>query len=248
MKGAKMKAIVTGHSKGLGAGIARRLLDLDIPVLGLARSRTDEFDSYGPDLLAQVEIDLADAAALAAWLEGGALQDYVLGSGTALLVNNAGVVHPVGPLAAQDPKEVLLAVSLNVAAAMALSAAVVRAYPEGEKRILHMSSGAGRGAYEGWSVYCATKAALDMHAQAVALDGDKLTRICSLAPGVIDTGMQAEIRGTPEGLFPMKPRFVQMKAQGALTPPDAAGRAVVDYLLSATFGNKPVDDLRHVQT
>jgi len=241
-----MKAIVTGHSKGLGAAIARSLLDQRIPVLGLARSRSKELDSYGPDLLTQVEIDRSDAAALANWLGGGAVQDFLLGSGTALLVNNAGVVRPVGPLGAQDPHEVVRAVSLNVAAAMALSAAVVRAYPEGHKRILHVSSGAARHAYEGWSVYCATKAALDMHAQAVALDGDKLIRICSLAPGVIDTAMQAEIRSTPEERFPMKQRFVQLKDQGALTPPDVAGRAVVDYLLAPRFGNKPVDDLRQL--
>jgi benzil reductase ((S)-benzoin forming) len=239
-----MKAIVTGHTKGLGAAIAQALLQRGVGVLGLARGQSQDLAARFPGLLSQVEIDMANGAALAAWLGGPGLRDYLDGCGTALLVNNAGMVHPVGPLRDQDPAAVVQAVSLNVAAPMALAAAVVRASAGAERRILHISSGAGRHAYPGWSVYCATKAALDMHAQAVAVDGDASVRICSLAPGVIDTGMQAEIRATPEDRFPMRERFVQLKAEGGLRSPEDAGRAIVDYLLAAKFGQKPVDDLR----
>lgn len=239
-----MKAIVTGHTKGLGEAIARELLERGIPVLGLARGKAVVLGSDFSRLLSEVEIDLSDAGALAGWLEGEALSGYLAGCESVALVNNAGVVWPVGALGTQDPGAVLRAVSLNVGAALALSAAVVRAAPRAEKRILHVSSGAGRSAYPGWSVYCATKAALDQHARAVAQDGDPLVRLCSLAPGVIDTGMQAEIRATPEENFPMRERFVQMKQQGALSPPGAAGRTVVDYLLGERFGAKPVDDVR----
>jgi NAD(P)-dependent dehydrogenase (short-subunit alcohol dehydrogenase family) len=240
----RMKAIVTGHTKGLGAAIAGELLRRGVAVLGLARGRPGELAARYPGLLQEVELDLSDVGALGAFIAGPVLQQYLAGSGTALLVNNAGVVGPVGPLAGQDPMAVVRAVSLNVAAPMALSAAVVRAAGDAEKRILHISSGAGRNAYPGWSVYCATKAALDQHARAVALDGDVRVKAVSLAPGVIDTGMQAEIRATPEEHFPMRERFVQMKSQGALTPPDECARAVVDYLLSARFGSRPVDDVR----
>lgn len=239
-----MKAIVTGHTKGLGAAIARELLERGIPVLGLARGSAVELGSDFSRLLREVEIDLSDLAALGQWMACDALEEYLGGCGTALLVNNAGVVWPVGPLHEQDPAAAAKAVSLNVAAPLALSAAVVRACGEAEKRILHISSGAGRSAYPGWAVYCATKAALDQHARAVALDGRRDVRICSLAPGVIDTGMQAEIRATPEQNFPMRERFVQMKQQGALSSPEAAGRAVVDYLLGERFGATPVDDVR----
>jgi NAD(P)-dependent dehydrogenase (short-subunit alcohol dehydrogenase family) len=239
-----MKAIVTGHTKGLGAAIAGELLRRGVAVLGLARGRSGELAARYPGLLQEVELDLSDVAALGALLAGPVLSQYFGGCGTALLVNNAGVVSPVGPLAGQDPAAVVRAVSLNVAAPMALAAAVVRAAGDAEKRILHISSGAGRNAYAGWSVYCATKAALDQHARAVALDGDGRVKAVSLAPGVIDTGMQAEIRATPEERFPMRERFVQLKRQGALTPPDECARAVVDYLLGKRFGSKAVDDVR----
>ena len=241
-----MKAIVTGHTKGLGAAVARELLERGVGVLGLARGSSAELAQAYPGLLRQVELDLSDTAALAAWLGGLQLRDYLDGCGTALLVNNAGVVTPVGPLHEQDPAAVIRAVSLNVAAPMALAAAVVRAAADAQTRILHISSGAGRSAYPGWSVYCATKAALDMHAGAVALDGAKRVKEVALAPGVIDTGMQAEIRATPEDRFPMRQRFVQMKSEGALASPEDSARAVVDYLLGARFGSKPVDDVRDI--
>jgi NAD(P)-dependent dehydrogenase (short-subunit alcohol dehydrogenase family) len=131
---------------------------------------------------------------------------------------------------------------------MALAAAVVRASDGGQKRIMHISSGAGRHAYPGWSVYCATKAALDQHARAVVLDGGKDVQICSLAPGVIDTGMQAEIRATPEESFPMRQRFVDLKDTGTLLDPDECAEQLIDYLLGKSFGDEVVADLRTLGT
>lgn len=235
-----MKAIVTGHTKGLGAAIAAELIERGIPVLGLARSRAAR---AAPALLSEIEVDLSDGAALAAFVAGTTLRDWLADAGTTLLVNNAGVVGPVGPLAEQDPLAALRAVTLNVAAPLALAAGVVQG-SRGERRILHVSSGAGRNAYPGWSVYCATKAALDRHAEAVLQDGDPSVRCTSLAPGVIDTGMQAEIRATPESHFPMKERFVQLKQEGALAKPEECARKLVDYLLAPRFGRDPVADLR----
>ena len=239
-----MKAIVTGHTKGLGAALASDLLARDIPVLGLARTFSQEMADRCPGLLSQIEIDLGDPAALSAWLAGSALRHYLGGVTTILLINNAGTVQPVGSLSDQHPAEVARAISLNVAAPMMLSGAVVAASTGAERRILHISSGAGRNAYPGWSVYCATKAALDQHARAVALDALPGVRICSLAPGVIDTEMQAEIRATPAERFPLRERFVELQRAGELSSPAQCARSVVEYLLSTRFGREPVDDLR----
>jgi NAD(P)-dependent dehydrogenase (short-subunit alcohol dehydrogenase family) len=239
-----MKAIVTGHTKGLGAALARNLLARGVPVLGLARTRSDGLAQSWPELFEEVELDLADGPALVDWLDGNALTDYLDGTGAVLLLNNAGMVAPVGPLEEQDPRAVLRAVTLNVAAPMALAAAVVRASDGGQKRIMHISSGAGRHPYPGWSVYCATKAALDHHARAVVLDGGQDVQICSLAPGTIDTGMQAEIRATPEESFPMRQRFIDLKETGTLVDPDECAEQLVDYMLGKSFGDEVVADLR----
>ncbi|MDQ2819364.1 MAG: SDR family oxidoreductase [Pseudomonadota bacterium] len=235
-----IKAIVTGHSKGLGAGIAAALLAQGIGVLGVSRGASTE----PPALLVEVEVDLSDGAALSAWIAGPALRDFVQGASTILLVNNAGTVQPVGALADQAPDAVLRAVTLNVATPLALAAAVVRVRGTADCRILHVSSGAGRSAMAGWSVYCATKAALDRHAEAVALDGDASVRCVSLAPGVIDTGMQGEIRASTEAQFPNLARFIQMKEEGGLQSAEDTGTAIVKYLLAEAFGSKPVADIR----
>ena len=232
------KAIVTGHTRGLGAAVAAELQARGIAVLGLARGRSAQAG------IEQIDLDLADAAALQAWLAGDALRAYLADASDAFLVNNAGVVTPVGPLAAQDPADVLRAVTLNVAAPLALAAAFVRAAPQAARRVLHVSSGAARNAYPGWSVYCATKAALDHHARAVLLDGDLRVRACSVAPGVIDTDMQAAIRATPSADFPLRQRFVDLKEGGALDSPEACAHKLADYLLAPGFGSEPVDDLR----
>jgi NAD(P)-dependent dehydrogenase (short-subunit alcohol dehydrogenase family) len=242
-----IKAILSGHTKGLGAAIAAELLARGIPVLGLARGAAPELSAQFAQVLEQIEIDLSDSNALGHWLGGGFLTAWLAGCDTVLLINNAGTVQPVGPLAMQDPCAVARAVALNVAAPLMLAGAVAAARPpQAACRIVHVSSGAGRNAYPGWSVYCATKAALDRHAEAVALDDSAGLRICSLAPGVIDTGMQAEIRASSLAQFPLRQRFEELKRAGELAEPADCARRLVAYLLGDQFGSAPVADLRTV--
>jgi hypothetical protein len=241
-------AIVTGHSRGIGEAIAAHLLARNVRVLGISRGESARLKEEIGDraALSQVRLDLADSAALRAWLSQETLRQHVAGASSCLLVNNAGVLQPLVPLDKQAPEVVVRAVTVNVTAALALSAAFAAATQGcGDRRILHISSGAGRKGYAGWSVYCASKAALDNHARAVALEQLPSLRICSVAPGVIDTEMQAEIRASSDDSVPDRPRFVAMKREGRLTSADAAGRALVDLLLSSTFGSETVTEIRH---
>lgn len=241
-----IKAIVTGHSKGFGAAIAAELLERGAQVLGIARTCGRQPAAPG---LTELSLDMGDSAALAFWLGGDSLRDWLAGAETVLLINNAGTVQPVGPLAAQDPAAVARAIAVNVAAPLMLSAALAKAAPAGAAcRIAHISSGAGRNAYPGWSVYCATKAALDLHASAAALDDNRNLRIASVAPGVIDTDMQGEIRATPLEHFPFRQRFDALKAGGELAPPARVARQLVDYVMSKDFGRDPVADLRQLKS
>ena len=240
-----VKAIVTGHTKGLGSALALHLLDRGVPVLGLARTSSGQLAKKFPALFSEAAVDLGQITYLATWLASGALEQYLNKCSTVLLINNAGMVQPVGSLSQQDPQEVAVSVTLNVAAPLMLATAVIRATPGKQRRVLHISSGAGSSAYPGWSVYCATKAALDHNARAVALDAEEGVRICSLAPGVIDTEMQATIRATSDQQFPLRQRFVDMKATGQLVAPEDCAARVIDYLMADRFGDTPVDDLRN---
>ncbi|WP_250451079.1 SDR family oxidoreductase [Caballeronia sp. ATUFL_M2_KS44] len=243
----KTLAILTGHTRGLGAALADTLLSRDADILAISRKRNADLAARYSGRIQEVELDLADLPALTAWLADGALGRFMAGADRVVLVNNAGMLAPVGPLADQDAGAVARAVSVNVAAPLMLAAAFAAARTDAaDRRIVHISSGAGRNAYPGWSIYCATKAALDHHARAVALDDNHGLRICSVAPGVVDTDMQAEIRGTALERFPMRERFDALKRDGQLATPEQSAQKLVDYLLSDAFGSVPTADIREI--
>lgn len=237
-----MKAIVSGHSRGLGAAIAAELMKRGIPVMGLARQRNDALQAGFPGLLTQHEINLADSAALLQWLAGTALPDFLGADDSVLLINNAGTVHPVGALGQLAPAAIADAVALNVGAPLLLASAVA-AHPCRQRRILHLSSGAGRDAYPGWAIYGASKAALDHHARAAAQDRSAGVSICSLAPGVIDTDMQAELRAVAPERFPLREHFHAMHRHSQLSTPASCAARVVDFVLAPDFGAVPTASL-----
>lgn len=238
----KTKAVVTGHSRGLGAAITRSLLDAGIPVLGISRK---EGADAAEGALTQLAIDLADPGALTGGELADTMRSFLAGADRVLLVNNAGMVHPIGPIGTSGAADILTAVTLNVAAPLALADLFQNiAASATDRRILHISSGAGRRGMAGWSIYCATKAALDNHARAVREDAISGLKITSLAPGVVDTDMQADIRGSTVEQFPALDEFKAMKAEGKLTSAQAAGEKICAYLLSERFADDTVTDLR----
>ena len=241
-----MKAILTGHTRGLGAAIAEQLLARGIPVLGLARSGNATLAAQYPALLTEVSLDLSDPSALLAALAGEAVQTFIAGAQSLLLINNAGMLQPVGRVEMQDAAAIARTVSLNVAAPLMLTSGIAAQMKGRPCRVLHISSGAGRHAYPGWSIYCATKAALDQHASVIALDQSPGLKICSVAPGVVDTDMQTEVRAIPPEQFPMRERFIKMKNEGTLTPPSVAAGKLLDYLLSDAYGTVPLADVREL--
>jgi benzil reductase ((S)-benzoin forming) len=99
-----------------------------------------------------------------------------------------------------------------------------------------VSSGAARTVYPGWAAYCSGKAAVDQLTRVVAAEeADAGLRALAVAPGVVDTDMQAEIRATPEADFPALPRFLGLARDRAF---NSTGW-VADHLLALAFGPEP---------
>jgi len=92
------KAIVTGHTRGLGAAIVDALRSRGVDVLGVSRSPALPAARAvrRPGGFEEVELDLSDSEAVAQWLAGDRLAEFVGGAQRALLVNNAGTLGPVG--------------------------------------------------------------------------------------------------------------------------------------------------------
>jgi benzil reductase ((S)-benzoin forming) len=138
---------------------------------------------------------------------------------------------------------------VDLEAPMLLTSVFLRA-TEGWKiprKVLNISSGLGRRAMASQAAYCAAKAGMDFFSRCVALEQAALpngARICSLAPGVIDTDMQVQLRDADPGRFPDRGNFVGMKDKGALASPAEAAARVLAYLQRPDFGANPVADVR----
>jgi NAD(P)-dependent dehydrogenase (short-subunit alcohol dehydrogenase family) len=114
----------------------------------------------------------------------------------------------------------------------------VRSRPAGGA-FLAISSGAGRNPTAGWAPYAASKAAVDALCLSFAEEeADAGLRVVAVAPGVIDTAMQAGIRASTPEAFPRHARFVEMKANDEYNSP----AYIADHLLRLAFAPEPGDD------
>ncbi|KMJ91854.1 short-chain dehydrogenase [Achromobacter xylosoxidans] len=244
-------AILTGASRGIGAAMARGLAKPGTRLITLARREDPELAAYARSQdaqLEQVSVDLSDLAAAEAAARR-ICDTLPRDARRYLLINNAGTVHPVsGTDALIDGPAIAAAFNLNVTAVMLLTARFLAAVADlkADRRVLNISSGAGRNPNAGWGVYCATKAALDMYSRVVKQEqGEGGARVVSLAPGIVDTDMQAAIRSSDPKSFPALAKFQDFHATGKLSSPANVASRILAYLDRDDFGTTEIDDIRN---
>ncbi|MGA0925751.1 MAG: SDR family NAD(P)-dependent oxidoreductase [Burkholderiaceae bacterium] len=244
--------ILTGASRGMGLAMAQQLLKPGNVLLCISRNVNPDLATAAQKAdvpLTQWTQDLADGAGasdrLREWLNSQNPADFASVS----LINNAGVIPPIVPLRESNPADLALALRVGLEAPMALSAAFLggtHSWPV-PRKVLNISSGLGRYPMASQAGYCAAKAGMDHFTRCLALD-EALhangAKVCALAPGVIDTDMQVQLRGAAGEAFPDQSKFLQLKAQGQLSSPEAAAENVLRFLASPDFGREPVADLR----
>jgi len=231
--------VVTGTSRGLGHALAEQLRTTPQVRLVTVGRRG-----------ATVVADLATAEGAQAASEAIAREAAHGPYGKAVLINNAGVVDPVGPLDEVDAEALARNLHVNLVAPMLLMRGFLRATAAVPlRRIVNISSGAGRRPVVGWSAYCAAKAGLDMASRVVAVEAEwrgTPLEIVSLAPGVIDTGMQAVVRGATEAAFPDVARFKALKAEGHLRRPEDVASEILRLEAAGKLAGEPLRDLREM--
>ena len=244
--------LITGASRGMGLALAQQLLAARHTLLCLSRHASPALASQAAALDCQLEqwpLDLENSAQAAArltqWLGGCPADAFA----SATLINNAGVIPRIAPLSASDPAQLARALRVGLEAPLLLSAAFLAA-TQGwgvPRKILNISSGLGRRPMASQAAYCAAKAGMDHFTRCLALeealkpDG---ARVCALAPGVIDTDMQQQLRGADPAAFPDQAHFLGLKNGGRLTSPAEAARRVLAYLARPDFGQQPIGDVR----
>jgi benzil reductase ((S)-benzoin forming) len=244
-------AILTGASRGIGAAMARGLAKPGTRLITLARREDPELAAYARSQDAQLEqlsVDLSDLNAVETAAQR-ICASLPRDASRYLLINNAGTVHPIaGTDALVDGVAITAAFNLNVSAVMLLTARFLAAVEDlkADRRVLNISSGAGRNPNAGWGVYCATKAALDMYSRVVkAEQGADGARIVALAPGIVDTDMQVAIRSSDPESFPALAKFQEFHATGKLSSPANVASRILAYLDREDFGTTEIDDIRN---
>lgn len=245
--------ILTGASRGLGAAMAEGLLSPSRQLVCVARSPNPALAAKARSGGAPLDYrlcDLADGAATARLADSlGAALRAARGVSRFVLINNAGTIEPIGRVQALAALPLAGALQLNLAAAMLLTATFLAATDASgvERRVLNISSGAARYPVAGWSAYCSAKAALDMFTRCIVAEQasrPNAARACSLAPGVVDTGMQATIRAADAADFPSVERFRALHRDGALGAPGEVAARILAYLGRDDFGEREIDDIR----
>ncbi|MBI4081910.1 MAG: SDR family NAD(P)-dependent oxidoreductase [Candidatus Lambdaproteobacteria bacterium] len=218
-------AVVTGASAGLGKTLARTLLERGWHVLGLARRDA----SLHGDRYRHERIDLADFDAVESYFTQRFPRDHDLAAVERVaLVNNAGVLEPVGLLGNVSLADLARAMAVNATAPAWLAGYFLRHARRTRLRILDISSGSATNAKAGWAAYCMSKAALRMAGLVLAEEAQtpgeggpaRDVAIISYAPGMLDTEMQQVARSARPADFPGVQRFIDVHARGELIPPE----------------------------
>ncbi|WP_017730434.1 SDR family NAD(P)-dependent oxidoreductase [Nafulsella turpanensis] len=234
---------ITGSSRGIGKALAEAILAADEKnwVVGLSRTNSLEHERF-----VFVETDLSKEVSQVA-VE---LFKQYQPKKKIVLVNNAGTLGQAAPMGKMDNAQLEQAFQVNISAAAVLMNEFIRAYAEGPAQplILNISSGAGKYPVDGWSAYCASKAALDMLSEVAALEAQKKgnsLKVYSLAPGVVDTAMQGEIRNTSKEDFSRVEDFRKMKEEGILASPGQVANKILILLQQPERFEGVQQDVRH---
>src|SRR5699024_7088591 len=226
---------LTGTNRGLGKAAAN--VFKDSRVISITRSNvdktgnihkaftvdfndTDAMEQFIPEIFNSVDPDETDEV---------------------YLLNVAGIVDPVKAVSNLSAEEMLTNYKVNVVAPTLLIQGFVNRFKDfgGEKRIVTVTSGAARGPIEGWSVYCSSKAAVNMiHS---VLDKENIQQGNNIKsavfyPGVIDTGMQEVIRASDIEEFPNLDRFKEYKETNKLAKAEDVAAALYKVVTLEDFG------------
>jgi benzil reductase ((S)-benzoin forming) len=215
--------VVTGASKGIGRALCLELSSNGFSVIGLARS-SEQLESLGDELTKLdsnsivLECDLANPLDIEK-VSQSIKTNYQRISG---LVHNAGMINPIKPMAFVESSDWANLIQVNLIGVQDLTQ---RLYSlligEEQVRITTISSGASKHPIGSWSAYCVSKAGLDMWTRCLAEEGEKdnISAI-SVAPGIVDTNMQVEIRSSKPEEFPLHPHFMDYHKFDQLEKPE----------------------------
>jgi len=233
---------ITGTSKGLGKALTELLLENpENFVYGFSRNTTIQHPNY-----LHYAIDLTNTEHVKSYTF-----PKIDPTKRVVLINNAGTLGDVDHIGNINPDDIVNAFTINLITPALLSNTFISAYQalNTKKMIINISSGAGKTPIDGWNVYCASKAGLDMFSQVAQEESNIDTsdiKILSLAPGIIDTDMQSTIRNSDEKGFSNLNRFIEYKKEGELSSPTETAKKVIQFINNPELAQHTVCSVRDI--
>ena len=247
-------AIITGASKGLGEAIANRLIQEQIAVVSVSRTENEEikqlaaekglfYQHYACNLSLEKEVQEIFME-IAHWI-------FEKDPKEILLFNNAGVIEPIQTVGNLDQTLIIRNIQVNLIAPIITTNLFFNKaqVTNTAVQVINVTSGAAVRSIEGWSVYCSSKAGINMFTQTAALEQAELktnNKIIAFSPGVMDTNMQATIRSSSKEAFKDLERFKEFKEKNTLLQADTVANALVDLLLSGNVESGKVYNINEL--
>ena len=212
--------LITGASRGIGKAAAYAFAEAGANVALIARS-VDEIAQIAGDIGVKALAIPCDVSRHTE-VEAAVNATAATFGGLDVLIGNAGVVDPIGNIADTDPDAWGRLIDINLKGIYyGMRAVMPGMLQQGHGTLLTVSSGAAYGPVEGWSAYCASKAAAYMLTRAADHEARAQgLRIMGLSPGTGATEMQREIKAS--GINP-----VSQMAWSDHIPPEWPAKALV---------------------
>ena len=207
---------ITGTSRGIGKAMAEFLLkEKENFVVGISRKCSIKNNNYR-----HATLDLTNLYEVRKFK----FEDHPKAK-RICLINNSGAIGQVKPVGKLSNNQIICDYNLNLISPSILCNDFIAAYKDAnaEKIIVNVSSGAGKNPIDGWSTYCASKAGIDIFSRVIDAEQKSITksgfRVFSIAPGVVDTQMQTDIRSASKEDFSRLNDFITYKNSGILAEP-----------------------------
>lgn len=238
----KMKyAIITGASKGLGAAISTRLINEEFGIFSVSRKENEDLRKLAEDkklFYAHFRCDFSDPKSIE--ITFTEIVRKLSGTNELWVFNNAGVVEPIETVGKLAPESVVQNLNINFLAPILITNLLTQRLAKSKVTFINVTSGAAERPIHGWSIYCSTKAAVNMFTQVGALEQETSNGnhvMIGFSPGIMDTDMQQTIRSSSKEAFHDIEKFKSYKEEGHLRSADTVANALIDLLLAGKVVN-----------
>ncbi|MBT2693202.1 (S)-benzoin forming benzil reductase [Bacillus sp. ISL-55] len=237
-------AIVTGASRGLGAAAAQQFVSEGISVITISRNENSTLKQAAEAAgisYTHFSCDISSAEQVQS-VSAQISEEIFRDAETIYIINNAGVIEPIDVAGELDASLVQTNVQVNLTAPILISNLFLQKAKETGTRVIiaNVTSGAGERPIQGWSIYCSTKAAVNMFTMTAGLElenNGSSSKVIAFSPGLMDTDMQVTIRSSSEEAFADVDTFRNYKESGSLRSPDTVAGALVKLVLADNLEN-----------